>query len=268
MRTLLLMLVVLSAWPTAAAAAATGPLPPKDLRKNATFIQRLGAQVAMDARFVSADGAPVTLRQVAGGKPLVLAMGYYHCPNLCGVVLDGMASGFAGINLEPGRDFEVAFISIDAHETPADALHKRRQLQASLPAAQPERWHMLTGKPEAIRAVADAIGYRYFYDPRIGQYAHAAGLVALTPAGKVSQYMFGVRYRPRPLRLAIVQASAGRLGTLVDQLVLLCCGYDPQTGRYSVLIGRVTAALCSGFALLMGGFVWFMFRRRPRGGMA
>ena len=254
LRTVLLFVLWVPCW------AAQAPPPPADLTQRAGFDQRLGAQVPLDARFADADGRPVALRTLVHGKPLLLALGYYRCPNLCDVVLNGMAHTLARLDLEPGRDFEVAFVSIDPRETPADASHARTMLARMHPDARVPRWHFLTGDRASIGALAQAVGFRYFYDARLQQYAHAAGLVAITPDGKVAQYFFGVSWPPASLRLALVDASRGRLGNLVDRLVLLCCGYDPTTGRYSLAIGRSMQALGVAFVLALA--LWMLWLRR------
>jgi protein SCO1/2 len=240
---------------------AHAPPPPANLDQRAGFDQRLGLQLPMEQVFRDANDRAVTLRQVADGKPLLLALGYYQCPNLCDVVLDGIAHSIARMPLQPGRDFQVVFVSIDPRETPAMAAHSQQLLSRMHPRANVPRWHLLTGDQASIHALAQAVGFRYFYDPRNRQYAHAAGLVAVTPQGKVAQYFFGVGYPPESVRLALVSASAGKLGNLVDQLVLLCCGYDPSTGRYSVLIGRVMQIGGCGFVLLLGGWLLWIRRR-------
>jgi protein SCO1/2 len=247
----------------AAAVSATQalPPPPPDLDQRAGFDQRLGASLPMDAHFRDAAGRVVDLATLSHGKPLLLALGYYRCPNLCDVVLHGMAHAMAGLDLEPGRDFGVAFVSIDPTETPADARHSQAMLARMAPKAGVSRWHFLTGDAGSIHALAQAIGFRYFYDTRNHQYAHAAGLVVATPQGRVAQYFFGVSWPPASLRLALVGASRGRLGNLIDRLVLLCCGYDPTTGRYSLAIGRAMQALGAAFVLALGGWLLWMKRR-------
>ncbi|UGB38181.1 SCO family protein [Frateuria soli] len=243
--------------------ATRAPPPPPDLAQRAGFDQRLGARVPLDARFLDADGKPTDLRALAHGKPLLLALGYYRCPNLCDVVLNGMAHSLDGLDLQPGRDFEVVFVSIDPSETPADARHTQAMLARSHPQADVPRWHFLSGDPAAIGALARAVGFRYFYDERLHQYAHAAGLVAITPGGKVAQYFFGVSWPPTSLRLALVDASHGGLGSMIDRLVLLCCGYDPTTGRYSLAIGRTMQVLGVAFVLALAGWLaWLKARAR------
>lgn len=246
------------------ACAVTAPPPPRDLQQQVGFDQRLGAQLPMNSLFVDSHGQGATLARWMDGRPTLVAMGYFHCPNLCDAVLQGMAHAVRGSGLQPGRDINVLFVSIDPRENVADARASQRMLEGMAPKADVEHWHFLRGKPDAIKALAAASGYRYIYDPRIDQYAHAAGIVVSTAAGRVSQYFFGVRYPPRSLRLALVGASHGRVGNVVDQLVLLCCGYDPSTGRYSLLIGRVMRWIGIGFAVLLGLFLFTRWRRaRP-----
>jgi len=241
--------------------ATHAPPPPPDLTQRAGFDQRLGARIPLDARFLDASGKPTDLRTLAHGKPLLLALGYYRCPNLCDVVLNGMAHTLAGLDLQPGRDFEVAFVSIDPAETPADARHVQAMLARMHPDADVPRWHLLTSDQASIGALARAVGFRYFYDANLQQYAHAAGLVAITPDGKVAQYFFGVSWPPASLRLALVNASQGELGSVIDRLVLLCCGYDPTTGRYSLAIGRTMQVLGVAFVLALAGWLAWLKAR-------
>jgi protein SCO1/2 len=246
--------------------SAGAPPPPRQLDQQVGFDQRLGAQLPMDARFTDRHGRRASLGQWMDGRPTVLAMGYFHCPNLCDAVLQGMAHAVAGSGLHPGRDVNVLFVSIDPRERPDDARHAEQMLARMNPQADPSRWHFLLGSEPAIHALAGASGYRYLYDARIDQYAHAAGIVVASAGGKVAQYLFGVRYPSRSLRLALVDASQGKVGNVVDQLVLLCCGYDPATGRYSLVIGRVMRWLGMGFALLLVTLLLVKHRRSGREG--
>jgi len=244
--------------------AATAPPPPRDLQQKVGFDQRLGAQLPMTARFTDSHGREASLSEWMDGRPTVLAMGYFHCPNLCDAVMQGMAHAVAGSGLVPGKDVNVLFVSIDPRERPSDAREAETMVAHADAKAMPSRWHFLLGQPDAIHALAAASGYRYIYDKSIDQYAHAAGIVIASGQGKVAQYLFGVRYPPRSVRLALVDASHGQVGTVVDQLVLLCCGYDPSTGRYSLLIGKVMRWLGVGFALLLGLLLASRWRRSRR----
>ncbi len=249
----------------AAMAAQTAP-PPVDLQQRAGWDQHVGARVPVTLRLRDAQGRSVTLAQLAGGKPLLLALGYYRCPNLCGMVLHGLGDAVGALpGLQVGRDYEVAFVSIAPEETAADARQAQARLERMHPAGQVGRWHLLTGETPQVRALADAVGFHYFHDPRIDQYAHPAGAVVLTGGERVAQYFFGSAFAPAALRLALVDAARGQLGGVVDQIVLLCSGYDPTTGRYSLLISRVMQLLGAGFVLLAGGgLVAWRWRARRR----
>jgi protein SCO1/2 len=237
--------------------------PPPDLARRVGVDQHLGATLPTGLTFRDSNGAPVSLERLGGGGPLLLALGYYDCPNLCDTELRGIGRSVGSLALQPGRDFQVAFVSIDPHETPRQAAEAAHTLARDLPSAEVPRWHLLTGEDTQIQRLAAALGYRYWFDARNGQYAHSAGLVVITSSGRIAQYFFGVSFPPAPLRLALVGASHGQLGTLLDQLVLLCCGYDPTTGRYSLLIGRIAIVVCGGFLLLAGAWLWLL-RRRTR----
>lgn len=237
--------------------------PPADLNSRTGFDQRIGATLPMGLALRSADGRSETLSQIADGKPLLMAFGYYHCPNLCDVTLHGMASVAAQMSLRAGADYHVVFLSIDPNETSSDAREAQDMLASMAPRAGVSTWTFATASPVDITSVTRTVGFRYFLDPRNGQYAHPAGIVVITPDGRVAQYFYGVGYDANALRLALVDASGGKLGSVIDRLVLLCCGYDPATGRYSLLISRLMIALGCGFvgALAMG-FVW-LNRRSP-----
>jgi protein SCO1/2 len=240
--------------------ASTALRAPPDLRARVGFDQRLGALVPLDPVFRDATGRRVRLGGLFDGHPVLLILGYYGCPNLCGAVLDGVARSLGATGLHTGRDVEVIDVSIDPAETPALAALKQAAYAKRHPAAGIAHWHFLTGPAVSSRALADAVGFRYYRDPRNGQYAHAAGIVLLTPRGEVSRYLFGVAYAPRALRLGLVDASGGRIGSLVDRLLLLCCAYDASTGRYSLLIGRLLAAACVATLLLLGLLLWRLER--------
>ncbi len=212
------------------------------------FEQRMGEQVPLDAVFVDEQGTEVRLSQFfAARQPVVLVMSYYECPMLCSFVREGVLAALQQVTLNAGRDFQVINISIDPLETPMMAAGvKTITLQRYGRAGAEQGWHFLTGSEEQIRRVADAIGFKYFYDETIDQYAHAAGIVVLTPEGKTSRYFFGIEFNPSDLRLGIVEASAGKVGNAIDQFLLLCYQYDPATGSYTpaiMTILRIAGAL-------------------------
>jgi protein SCO1 len=248
-----------------ARAAGTGALsPPPDLPQRVAFEQRIGSHVPLELTFRDARGQAVTLGSLLQGRPTLLVPGYYRCANLCAFVRAGVASALRGSPLRPGREFNVVLLSIDPGEQPADAAAAQREDIRAHPGAGVADWHYLTGHSQAIAQLTRAIGFSYWFDPRNGQYDHGAGLVVLTPAGTLSQYLFGVQFPAETLRLALVDASRGRLGTVVDRLLLLCCDYDPSTGRYSLTINRVLQGLGTLTALALAALIVILRRAERR----
>lgn len=245
--------------------------PPPDLLQRVGFDQNLGAQVPLDAVFHDANGKPVQLRELLDGKPALLVPGYYTCRNLCGVVRAGVANAVRRSGLMPGEQFNVLLVSIDPHDSAANARTAQSNDELAHPRASIGDWHYLSGAQDAIAPLMRSIGFRYFFDDRDDQYAHAAGIVLLTPQGRIAQYLFGVQFAPETLRLALVSASHGAIGNIVDRLLLLCCDYDASTGRYTVTIDRVMQGLGIATAvILIGGIVWLLRaeKQRERSGSA
>ncbi len=251
---------------TAAGAHADGAVaPPPDLLARVGFEPRLGAQLPLDLVFRDAHGVTLRLGQALEGRPALLVPGYYYCANLCGVVRAGVAQAVTASGLVPGEQFNLLLFSIDPHESPADAAAAQQSDARAHPFAHVGRWRYLIGAPAASAALSQALGFRYLFDPRNGQYAHAAGVLVLSPQGTITQYLPGVQFSPLTLRLAMVSASQGRLGTLVDRLVLLCCDYDSSTGRYSLLVSRVLQAMGILTLLTLGGLIVTLRRGEARG---
>jgi protein SCO1 len=241
---------------------------PADLRSQVGFDQELGAQLPLGTGLRDANGASVHLRDVMNGKAALLVPGYYGCVNLCSVVRAGVAQAVVRSGLRPGTDFEVILLSVDPHEGPADASSAQHNDAAQHSGADIIRWHYLTGVPAASAAIMRSVGFRYFFDTRNGQYDHDVGIVLLSPQGRVTQYLFGAQFEPRTLRLALVSASQGRIGNLVDHFLLMCCDYDPATGRYSMVIQRVMQALGLATVLTLAGLILILRRsevKRIRG---
>jgi protein SCO1/2 len=194
---------------------------------------QLGAQVPLMVPFVDHDGRPVTLGDyLRPGRPLILTLNYYGCPTLCSFVMQGALDGIKGLAFTAGREYQIATISIDPREGPELARMKRSTFLQHLGRAGEGVWPFLTGKEADIKAVADAVGFRFRWDEKTQQYAHAAGIFVITPEGKVSQVLYGIEYRPRDLRLALVEASRGAIGSAMDRLLLFCYHYDPQIRIY------------------------------------
>lgn len=246
----------------ASASTAAAPQPARAVHNPARevgFDQRLGARLPLRAWFRDANGTVVHLGDFIGKRPAILVMTYYECPNLCTLVLNGLVSGLRHVSFDAGKQFDVITISISPRDTPQLAHAKKAAYLASYgrPSTQ-AGWHFLTGTPDQIAAVARRIGFRYFYDGRSGQYAHAAGIVLLTADGKIARYMPGVAFPAQELRLGLIEASSDRIGTVTDRLWLLCYHYDASTGRYSLLVeailrlgGILVAAALGGLILLL-----------------
>ena len=264
----LLLAGVLSSSPAAAQMIQSQfaqPAPPTAILNQVGIDQKLGEQVPLDLVFRDESGTAVPLRQYFGQRPVVLALVYYQCPMLCTMTLNGMVKAFRTLNFDVGNQFEVVTISFDPRETAQLAAAKKQQYIKHYGRANSAAgWHFLTGDEDAIRQLTASVGFRYTWDAASQQYAHATGLILLTPQGQVSRYLYGLEYSPRDLRLGLIEASQNRIGTLTDQVLLLCYHYDPMTGRYGFAI---TAALRVGAVLTMtalGGFVLLMLRRERR----
>lgn len=238
----------------------------KDIVERVGFDQNLGAQLPLDAAFRDEHGRELRLGDLFGSRPVVLGLVYYRCPMLCTLVERGAAAAARPTGLVPGGDFDFVFVSFDPADTPELAARKKQEaLVAYGPAASGAGWHFLTGGQDAIRALTDAVGFRWTVDPASGEFAHAAGLVVATPDGRVSRYLYGTEYAPRDLKLALVESSEGRIGGAVDKMLLYCFRYDAGLGRYtavSMLALRVAAA--ATLVALLSYFAFALLRGRAR----
>lgn len=226
------------------------------LTREITIEQKLNEQVPLNLTFRDETGREVQLKQYFGKKPVLLTLVYYECPSLCGLVLQGLLKSLRVVNYTPGDQFEIVTVSINPKETPQLAAAKKQNFlkeYGRLDAAK--GWHFLTGEEPQIRKLADSVGFRYVYDPKSGQFAHAAGIMLLTPSGKVARYFYGIEYSPRDLRLGIMDASQGKVGSPVEKVILFCYQYDPTTGKYSLAIIRVIQLASVLTALVLGGFI-------------
>ncbi len=237
---------------------------PEQLR-NVGIDQKLNEQVPLDLVFKDETGREVQLGQYFGRKPVLLSLVYYECPMLCTMILNGMLRSMRAVKLTAGEQYEVVTVSIDHRETPELAAAKKAEYvkQYGRPGAE-KGWHFLTGDETSIRRLADAAGYRFKFDEKSGQFVHASGIMILTPQGKLARYLYGVEYPPRDLRLGLVEASNGKIGSPVDQVLLYCFHYDPSTGKYSLLIMNVIRALGAATVAVLGAFIILMLRRDRR----
>ncbi|MBI2897025.1 MAG: SCO family protein [Deltaproteobacteria bacterium] len=256
------LLVLLAVLLTAPAADAQDGRPA--ILRDVGIEPRLGRAVPMNVPLNEA-GRTLELRRIVRGRPSILALVYYRCPMLCGQVLSGLVSGLGLVTLDAGADFEVVVVSIDPRESSRLAAERRKALFPPARAREARGWHFLTAQKASIDRLADAVGFRYAYDARNDQFAHAAAVFVLTPSGRLSRALYGIEYAPLDLRLSLVEASAGRVGSVVDQVLLYCFHYEPEKGRYGATIMGI---LRLGALATLFGVVFLIFRlhRPSRGG--
>jgi protein SCO1/2 len=228
---------------------------------DVSFEQRLGAQIPLDLVFTDENGRTGALREYLSGAPVLLALVYYDCPQICPMVLESLARSLRPLNFTAGDQYRIVAVSIDPRETPQLAANKKR---AVIALSRPEAaggWHFLTGQQPAISRLAQAAGFGYRENDKSdgGRYVHPTGTMVLTPEGKISRYFYGFDYPPRDLRFALIEASGNRIGSAVDQLLLLCYQYDPRSGKYTITVLNIlrmsgiatVLALCGGLALML-----------------
>lgn len=268
-------LVVLLA--TAALFAQRGPMtggimsPPANMRPpGLEFVgieQHLSAELPGDIEFKNEFGDKVKLGDYFGkGKPVILNLGYYQCPMLCGELLQGLSGSLRVLKFDVGKDFDVVSLSFDPRETPDMAAEKKRDIMKRYgrPGAE-NGWHFLTGSAESINAVTKAVGYQFQFDEKTNQYAHATAIVVLTPDRHVAEYFYGVEFSPKDLRLGLVQASQGKIGNVADQVLLYCYHYDPRIGKYGAVISNILRLAGVATMLILGTFMFIMFRADKSG---
>ena len=242
--------------------------PPSSLKpdqlKEVSFRQRLDETLPLDASFKDEYGRPVTLGKYFGGeRPVILAFVYYRCPMLCTQVMNGISASLRALTgaLEAGQDFDVVLVSFDPKDTPADALEKKRlHLEYWRSENRSGAWHLLTGDEATIKRVTSAAGFTYQWDEVTGQFAHASGVLVVTPQGKLARYFYGVEYSPKELRMALVESGEGRIGSAIDELLLYCYHYDPTTGRYGAAVMNLVRA--GGVLTLAAMATYFVMNRR------
>jgi protein SCO1 len=237
--------------------------------KNVGIDQKLNGVVPGALAFVDDEGRDVTLGQYFGARPVILVLAYYECPVLCTQVINAAVSSILPLTFDAGNEFEVVVVSFDPGETPAMAKSKRTDFLRRYGRAKAAGGiHFLTGRESSITALTDAIGFKYAYDERLDQFAHPAVMTILTPQGHVSRYLFGIEFAPRDLRFALVEAAGNKIGTVVDQAMLFCYNYDPQTGRYGFAILTTVRAAGLLTLVVLGAFIVMTLRRERRQGKA
>jgi protein SCO1/2 len=262
MRRLLSAAVFLAALPLIAQPAPDGR--PAILR-GVDIVQHLGRPLPLDLAFKDEAGRTVRLGDYFGKRPVVLVLAYYNCPMLCTQVLNGLVSAMRVLSFDAGREYEVVTVSFDPRDDSSDARAKKEPYVARYGrAGAAAGWHFLTGEPPSIAALTNAVGFRYAWDEKIGQFAHASAIYVATPEGRLARYFYGIEYAPRDLRLAIVEASSGKIGNPVDALLLFCYHYDPASGRYGAVVMNMVRAGGVAFVLILSTFLFVMWRREKK----
>jgi protein SCO1 len=236
-----------------------------EMLKGIGIEQRLDAQLPLDTPVRDEAGRAARLGDYFGKRPVILAFVYYNCPMLCTQVLNGLVGSLNVMSLDAGTDFDVVAVSFDARDTPAMASAKKA---AYLPRYKrpnsTDGWHFLTADAAAIARLTKAAGFKFRYDEKLDQFAHASAVMVVTPDGRLARYFYGIDYAPRDLRLGIVEASAGRIGTPVDQILLYCFHYDPSSGKYGWVVVRMIRLAALATLGVLAFAIWRMSRRRPR----
>ncbi len=238
-----------------------------EVLKQVGIEQRLDNQIPLDLAFRDESGREVRLGEYfKGDKPVVLTLVYYECPMLCNQVLNGVVGTLGAMTFTPGKEFEVVTVSFDPREGPELAAKKK---ETYLKRYRRENagvgWHFLTGDKASIDALSESVGFRYVWDEESKQFAHASAIMVATPRGRLSHYFYGIEYSPKDLRLALVEASEGKIGSPVDALILYCYHYDPATGRFAPVMAvlRVAGVLT---VLGLAALVYYLTRRARRKG--
>ncbi len=228
--------------------------------------QHLNAEVPADLQFRDELGNPVKFGDYFGhDRPVILNLGYYQCPMLCGELLQGLVGSMKALTFNLGKDFDVVTVSFDPRETTEMAAEKKRDMMKRYGRPNTENgWHFLTGEASQINALTKAVGFQYQFDPVTQQYAHATTIVVLTPDRRIAEYFYGVEFSPKDLRLGLVQASQGKIGNVADTVLLYCYHYDPRTGKYGAMISNILKLAGLATMLILGTFMIVMFRAEKR----
>ena len=230
--------------------------------------QKLNSQLPLDANFKDENGNVVKLGDYFGkGKPIVLALVYYECPMLCNEVLNGLTGSLKGISFDAGKDFDVVAISFDARENEKSDLtrNKKASYMARYGRAGTEKgWHFLTGAQSEIDKVTEAVGFNYQFDQATNQFAHAGGIMVVTPEGRLSRYLYGIDYSPKDLKFSLMDSAQNKIGNPVEQLYLYCFHYNPATGKYGLEILSVLRLMAVATVLGLGGMLFVFLRRDKR----
>jgi protein SCO1/2 len=254
----LLIVLLMSGLATSLHADSSTPIA---IAQGVRFDQNLGAQAPLDLPFVSDTGASVHLGDYFHKRPVLLVLDYYRCPNLCGIVLNSLVTSLRNLTYNAGDRYEVVVVSIDPRDTPRiSALKKLGYVDSYQRPQTANGWHFLTGSSEAVRTLADIVGFHYLYDPSSNQYAHPSGMIVLTPGGKTSRYFFGIEFPPAQIDVALQVAAHSKINASVYDFLLLCCRYNPLQGKYGVLIFDVLRVAGCFTVVVVAGYIGYSLR--------
>jgi len=243
------------------ASAAFGQYPPPAIARGVALEQKLNSQIPLDLVFHDESGLTVPLRSYFGEKPVVLSLVYFKCGSLCPMSIKETATSLSRLPLKPGTDYNVLIVSFDPKDTPATASEKKAAFAQYFPqAGYQEGFHFLTGTPESIAKLTEAVGWKYNWDVPTQQFVHAGGIMVATPEGKLSRYFYGLAYAPQDVRMALVEASQHKIGTPADYITLFCFHYDPTTGKYTVAIDNLLKVLGCSTVVILAGFIMMFIR--------
>lgn len=258
------------AWVGASFVASVEATPVPDELKNVGIKEKLGTTVPVqELKFRDETGTEVPLTKFFGQKkPVVLTLIYYECPNLCNFLLNGLNDTLKEMAWVPGQEFDIVTVSINPKEKPELATQKKTSYLQVLGKPQAgSGWHFLTGDEPQIKKLADSVGFEFKYDEKEKQYAHSAGLFVLTPEGRLSRILYGIAFNPKDLKLALLEASRGKIGNIVDRILLYCYRYNPQTRKYSVYLNNIMRAGAGATVLVFGSYLavfWTRQRKQTR----
>lgn len=243
----------------------TSPRVPNQL-EEAGITEKLGVVIDFSSYSLRDElGRQRNLQELmVAGKPVILNFVYYNCPSLCGLVLNGLLKGLQELDWTAGEQFEIVTVSMDARETAALAREKKANYLDAYGRATQGGWHFLTGSEAQVRALAKAVGFGFRWDSESQQFAHSAALILLTPEGKISRYLYGIDFPEKNLKLALLEASGGRVSSITDRVLLFCFKYDPSSRGYALQAYRLVQAGSAGSVVIFGGYLIFFWRRQKK----
>jgi protein SCO1 len=250
---------------TMTAASALAQYPRPAITKGVGIDQKLNSQIPLDLVFRNEDNQSLPLRSYFGDKPVVLSLVYFKCQSLCPMSVRETATSLSRLRLKPGADYNVLVVSFDPKDTSSDAAEKKAEFARDFrKAGYGEGFHFLTGSPEAIKALTEAVGWRYRFDEATHQFVHAGGIMVATPEGRLSRYFYGIAYAPQDVRLALVEASKHKIGSPADYITLFCFHYDPATGKYTLAIVNLLKVAGCLTVVLLAGLIFMLIRNDKR----